>query len=198
MRRNAAVLAGGAIVALAAVVIARSGPSARVTSSVSGKTYSVLKRHDKRGAADSLAKLDLSCRGFLDAALAMYPTDARLLNIERRWNGTLSEATSQDVGYSVDKGSVHLCVRNSATGALEPHNTAMFVLLHELAHLATDTYGHPPEYWDNFRFLLEIAELTGYYSYEDFGESQVEYCGKTMGPSPLSCVKTGACGSQLA
>ena len=36
----------------------------------------------------------------------------------------------------------------------------MFVALHELTHLATTDIGHTPQYWQNFKFILEnIYEL---------------------------------------
>jgi hypothetical protein len=100
------------------------------------------------------------------------------------------------VAYSMSKKSIHVCVRRPG-GGLESENTTMFVLLHELAHISTDRYGHSPQFWSNMRFLLELAEVTGSYAYQDFDNEVVTYCGRKLAASPLSCVKNRACRSEL-
>lgn len=168
-----------------------------VHSEVTNKQYYVKNMEGAGAVADRLAFMELRIREFLHKALEYAPGDARLENIRRRWNGTLAETPSdQDVAYSISKDAISVCVR-SPTGALESENTSMFVLLHELAHLATDEYGHPPEFWNNMRFLLEVAEVTGAYKYEDYDGRRVTYCGRRLAGSPLACVKSGACKSEL-
>lgn len=171
----------------------------RVRSEVTGKTYRVKNVPDAQMVADRLAALEVRLNKFLLDAKALAPGDARLANICKRWDGTLSEVEhDQDVAYSMGKDSVSVCVRSSAQGALESENTSMFVLLHELAHVATDQYGHDNTFWDNMKFLLEIAEATGFYTYQDFEASSASYCGRPLESSPMTCVKTGACTSSLA
>jgi hypothetical protein len=170
-----------------------------VRSAVTGKMYKVKNVPDAQTVADRLAALEVRLVQFLKDASARAPGDARLANIRKRWDGTLSEVEhDKDVAYSMAKDSVSVCVRSSAQGALESENTSMFVLLHELAHVATDEYGHCSKFWDNMKFLLEIAEATGFYAYQDFEASSDSYCGRPLESSPLTCVKTGACTSSLA
>ena len=169
-----------------------------VRSDLTGKKYLVKNLPGAQRVADRLAFMELRIKDFLGKAEAYAPGDPRLENIRRRWNGTLAETKNDsDVAYSVGKDSVFVCVR-AEDGSLESENTCMFVLIHEFAHLATDEYGHPPEFWGNMRFLLELAEVTGAYSYEDFDAQLTSYCGRTLAASPLSCVKNGACVSSLA
>lgn len=190
------------VVALAvtawSIALAWPRSTVAVPSSVNGKQYSVRNRPDAQRVADRLASLELRVRDFLDRAERRAPGDPRLANIRRRWNGTLSETTEDtDVAYSLDKGSISVCVRRPEDGQMDSENTAMFVLLHELAHIATDTYGHKAEFWANMRFLLELAEVTGSYTYEDFDSQTSSYCGKPLRDSPLTCVKTQQCQSEL-
>ncbi len=171
-----------------------------VTSDLTGKRYHVKNLPGAEAVADRLAFMELRVRDFLDKAQSYAPGDHRLTNIARRWNGTLSETPNdEDVAYSVAKDSISVCVRSQGGGAvaLEPENTTMFVLIHELAHIGTDKYGHPPEFWSNMRFLLELAEATKSYSYQDFDSETMTYCGRKLAASPLSCVKNGACSSEL-
>ena len=61
----------------------------------------------------------------------------------------------------------------------------MFVALHEMGHVITESIGHTQEFWDNFRYLLEKAIALGVYSKEDFKNNPREYCGTQITDSPL-------------
>ena len=162
-----------------------------------GKAYRVKPLPDAAQAADRLAELEARLWAFLEAAEAAAPGDSRLENVRSRWNGTLAETPDgKDIAYSIGKDSVYVCVRR-ADGRLDDVNTCMFVLVHELAHLATDAWGHPQEFWTNMKFLLELAEHVGAYAYQDFEATATTYCGRLLGGSPLACLKAGTCESEL-
>lgn len=162
-----------------------------------GKSYRVKRAPDAAAVAERLAALELKLRAFLEAADDAFPGDARVANIRARWNGTLSEvARPGDVAFSLNKQDVHVCVR-SPGGGLEPMNTTVYILLHELAHVATDAYGHPPVFWTNFRWVLEAAERLGVYAYEDFDAVEKTYCGHVLGNNVMGCVRRKECRSLL-
>ena len=168
----------------------------RLRSAVTDRAYSVRNLPGAQQVADRLATLETRMARFLVAATARFPDDPRIHNIKKRWNGTLAETdTDSNVAYSLSKTAVHVCVRGK-NGELQDANTCTFVLLHEFAHVANDTWGHPPEFWEAMRFLLELAELTGFYQYDDHSGTTL-FCGRELGVSPLACVKTGACTSAL-
>lgn len=184
-------------VAVATVVFFWPRKLVWVRSAVNGKEYRVKPLPDAADAADRLAQLEIRLRDFLDAADRIAPGDRRLVNVRDRWNGTLAETPGgKDIAYSIGKDSVYVCVRDAA-GALDDVNTCMFILVHELAHLATDDWGHVPQFWTNMKFMLELAEKTGAYKYQDFEAGLVTYCGRPLGGSPLSCIKNGTCQSEL-
>ena len=148
----------------------------------SGKTYRVKQAPGQELVAERLDILSTKLHAFLDAA---------------RWTGTLSETErSDDIAYSLNKRDVHVCIR-SDLDTIETMNTCMYVLLHEIAHVATDSFGHEPEFWRNFRWFLEVAEKLGVYAYEDFDVKQTTFCGHTLGNNVLSCVKRKRCESLL-
>ena len=189
------VLAIAVVVALAVLLWPRR--LVWVTSPLTAKSYRVKPLPDRQAAADRLAEMELRLRAFLDAAEALVPGDARIQNVRRRWNGTLAETPGgDDIAYSIGKDSVYVCVRDAA-GRIDDLNTSMFVLVHELGHVATDDWGHPPVFWRNMKFLLELAERTGLYVYQDFDKGKVTYCGRQLGGSPLTCIKNGTCGSEI-
>ena len=180
-----------------AVYVAWPRRMAYVHSHVTGKAYLVKNLPNSQAVADRLALMEHRVRDFLHKAKAHAPGDRRLHNIRMRWNGTLTETSEdKDVAYSIGKGAISICVR-SPSGGLVDENSCMFVLLHELAHVATDTYGHEHRFWPNMKFLLELAERTGSYTYQDFERTETSYCGIPLTSSPLSCVKNATCKSEL-
>lgn len=182
---------------LAVCVMFRSRDMVGMQSNVTGKQYSVRKAPDSQAMADRLATLEQRLHQLLDGADSVVPGDPRIAAIRRKWDGTLAEVEASDeVAFSVDKASIHVCLRNSA-GAIEDLNTSMFVLLHELAHVATPAYGHTDEFWANMRFLLELAERLRLYVYENYDAAATTFCGHPLGASPLTCVKDSSCQSTL-
>lgn len=132
----------------------------------------------------------------INAFLDAHPGDAKIQRIRQRWNGTLREtpAHESDIAYSVGKDVVYLCARDRETGELELLNDSMYVALHELAHIATREYGHTPAFWDTFRYLLELADASGHYTYS---EHPGKYCGMPLGANIMTCVRNGSCPSLL-
>lgn len=172
------------------------------TAQVHGVTYSVRARRNSRDtkkAAKMLHLLSQRLQRFIDEARDMMPDDERIENIHKRWSGTLKETGGGDeeIAYSLNKRTIHICIR-TATGIIEDPEVAMYVLLHEAAHVATNTYGHTPTFWTNFRFLLELAEQLGMYKYKDFTHQRTTYCGHQLGRNVMHCVKSQQCESTLS
>jgi hypothetical protein len=162
-----------------------------------GKMYWVRAEGDRRSAAEHLAELEGRVNRFVEfLKQSRHAQEPRVKNVIRRWSGSLSEVGpvyTGEAAYSLNKTDVKVCIRDSS-GRLQDHNTGMFVMLHELAHLAEDTYGHGESFWDTFRFLLTIAiEEAGVYEYQGFEQSPVEYCHHVIRSNPYTCVKRGSC-----
>ena len=103
----------------------------------------------------------------------------------------ISETTpdAKYTSYSVNKGEkIVMCIRNKKTVNQDiiNLNTLMFVALHETAHLMTKSVGHHPEFWDNFRILINIAidSKVGVYKEVDFNLYPEPYCGMTINSVP--------------
>lgn len=180
------------------MVASRGSGAITVVSSVNGKAYRVLPRPDAQLAADALARLENKIRDFLDRADRIAPGDKRLANIRGRWSGTLTEIDgSNNIAYSTSKRDVSICVRDPS-GAIDDPDNSMFVLLHEISHIANDDWGHADSFWADFQWILEVAERVGAYRYRGFEDAPQTYCGKTLSSSPLTCVKTGTCTPSFA
>ena len=89
-----------------------------------------------------------------------------------------------------------MCVWDKVTGQLENPEAAKFILVHELAHVSSTTWGHDKQFWANFKALLEMAEILG--AYNDQGHTPDKtYCGHRIGRSPAACVLKKTCDSAL-
>ena len=88
--------------------------------------------------------------------------------------------------YSVNKGQeIKLCLIDPKTKQpITDLNTTMFVLIHELAHIMTKQIGHPPEFWNNMKILLQHASNLGIYTYINYRETPVWYCGEYVNDTP--------------
>jgi hypothetical protein len=161
-----------------------------------GQKYLVQDLPEKQGAAEMLAdikaKMDKVKNFYAQEEFATDPT-AKLL-VERYNPQSIMEnsMTSPDTSYSENKGEkIVLCLRdklNPPGYPLVDENTVMFVVLHEMAHLMTaslSTGKHTPEFWANFRRLLQDASQMGIYQPVNYSHSPVSYCGMEITDSPL-------------
>lgn len=89
--------------------------------------------------------------------------------------------------YSVNKGEkLFFCIRSKKNNeTLVDKNVMLFVAIHELSHLMTEEIGHPPDFWNNFRFLLKVAVDIKVYNYINFNAYPKDYCGTQITDTPL-------------
>jgi hypothetical protein len=52
------------------------------------------------------------------------------------------------------------------------------VLLHELSHIGTDSIGETEEFWENFKYLIKVADW--YDMYNPINYDQISYAFHTM------------------
>tara|TARA_B100001758_G_scaffold230529_1_gene226283 strand:+ start:1969 stop:2625 length:657 start_codon:yes stop_codon:yes gene_type:complete len=159
----------------------------KVTSTIDNKKYYVQDKDDSQEAANLIAKI----RAKLDILIAhlnkSYPNDKRtiLLNSNYREN-SLKEGVDDPryTSYSINKGEqIVLCLRNN--DKLMDINTMMFVVLHEMGHLSSESIGHTDEFWENFKWILEESINIGIYIKQEFNKKPIEYCGMSITSSPL-------------
>jgi hypothetical protein len=106
-----------------------------------------------------------------------------------RWfSCNLRETSSADtaVASTVDKGrEIKICIRNGPN-SFEDINTALFVMLHELAHIMSISKDHTIEFFNNFSYITHLASYLGIYKPENFAEKPKTYCGFQIKTTPCS------------
>ena len=98
-----------------------------------------------------------------------------------------------NTSYTENKKHLVLCLRkkqadNNGLYNLHDINTMMFVVIHELAHMMNNGFGHtdgPRGFWSLFRFMLENAVEAGVYTPVDYSKHPIVYCGLLLSYNPL-------------
>lgn len=167
-------------------------PLISVKSNVDGKEYRVRDLPDKQFAADLLAKLRIKLTDLTNYLEQKFPDKQQVKMMVSNFRSDphrFIEATpdATHTSYSINKGQeIHLCLRHrsGANESIVDENVMVFVALHELAHVCTESIGHGPDFWNNFGWLLKEAEAKGIYRYTDFKAQPVSYCGMSITDSP--------------
>lgn len=160
----------------------------KITSSVDNEKYTVQIKDDSKEAANLIAKIKQRIITLIEHMEKTFGiSDERVANLKNNFRpDRLKEGVTTPgyTSYSVNKGEqIVLCLRNK--DSLVDINTMMFVVLHEMAHLASVSIGHTEEFWNNFRWILEESINIGIYVKQDFEKKSVEYCGMDITSSPL-------------
>jgi hypothetical protein len=159
-----------------------------------GRQYDMQNLPNKEEAVRLMASIKSNLMKLRDhyssePALAADPPVKRFL--ERFSTDVFMEndMQSKDTSYSENKGQkIVVCLRDKTKAPHYPlidQNTIMFVVLHEMAHLMTETIGHTQEFWTNFRRILGDAVQIGIYQQVNYASKPTPYCGMTITDSPL-------------
>lgn len=167
-------------------------PTTYVTSTVDGKSYKVRDMRDKQQAADLMAHIRIKLTKLCDEMERKYPDKPQVKQMVRNFRSDPSrfiESTPDEehTSSTVNKGeSIHMCLRqrDGPDESLVNENVMMFVALHEMAHICTESIGHGPDFWNNFGWLIKEAETLQLYRYTDFSAHPVSYCGVYITDSP--------------
>jgi hypothetical protein len=167
-------------------------PLVPVKSTIDGRTYKVRDLPDKQEAANLMATVRIKLTKLCSLLEQKYPDKDQVKRIAKNFRddpNRFMESTpdASHTSYSVNKGEeIHLCLRQRAGGneSLVDENVMVFVGIHELGHVCTESVGHGPDFWNNFGWLLKEAEAAGIYRYTDFQAHPVAYCGVNITDSP--------------
>ena len=168
-----------------------------IVSNVDDQEYLVRNLPDKQEASDLMANININLKKLIASVNKIERqenfTDENLEDIKRLTKnyreGNISESNpgNKYTSYSINKGEkIVFCIRSKdGLDTLVELNIMMFVAIHELGHLMTQSIGHGQDFWDNMTFLLKEAIDIGVYEKQDYFKYPVEYCGTTINDSPL-------------
>lgn len=171
-----------------------------VRSDIDGNNYLVRDQADKQSASNFLARLNKNIHGITEY---MYnklnnPSFAQtkryqefkpyILQLrDKIQNVSIKESPSGSsyTSYTVNKGEqIIFCIRTKTLSSLlnnsnniHDFNLVMYVMLHEISHVACPEYDHTPLFKKIFKFICEEAIEMGIYKKVDYENNPLEYCG---------------------
>lgn len=155
-----------------------------IISNIDKKKYLVREEEDNKQAANILSKINKDAQLLVDKLIKNYPNDKPILRLYNKYKPNRiheTPKTSKFTSYSVNKGKhLYLCIRNKKNSTFEKYNILLYVVIHELAHIMSESIGHTPEFWSNFKFLLKKAIEYNIYKYENYKDAPQSYCGLTI------------------
>lgn len=172
----------------------------KICNELDGRCYNIHLKYDNTDDASKLlAELNIFAIKFLRHLRNKYiwqyhPNDEAKSVIEfllSNYNpdGIIENAPVGSVNTSFvdNKGEIlAICLREKASGKNKFHkmHDLQFVVLHEMSHMATESFGHQKEFWINFKFLLKEAEEAGLHSPINYKKNNMVYCSLTVDYSP--------------
>lgn len=163
-----------------------------VKSDIDNREYLVMNLDDKQQASNMLGKIVKNVETlilYLNNNKQSNPKYTKNIEIltQKMQNAYIAEGANDGIytSYSVNKGEqLIFCIRSRKTkNKIHDLNLMMYVVLHEMAHVASPTWGHDSEFKHIFAFLAQTAIQLKLYEKIDFQNNPVEYCGLTINSS---------------
>lgn len=161
-----------------------------VKSDINSKSYLVRDMPDKQNAANMLAKIDMNMKKLSDYLYKNKKKFPKHIKHIEQLNTKLKKSKIQEstdnglyTSYSVNKGEqLVFCLRSRENNSDKLHdlNLLMYVVLHEMSHVACPEFGHTDLFKDIFEFIAQQAVEIGIYKKIDFNNDNREYCGLTI------------------
>ncbi len=182
------------VLALAATMYSKSEAANLkcIIATKDGQKYCIRDREDLPEAANLMADVSDKMKKLVNHLRTNFPHKEQAKRIVTAFPGiSIVETlpTSELTAYTENKGDkIAMCLNKSKKEGdkrlIDP-NTLCFVALHELSHVGTESEGHEPEFWNNFKFVLQEAEKIGIYRPVDYKKEPASYCGDHLTDNPL-------------
>lgn len=164
-----------------------------VKSDIDSNLYLVRDQEDKQLAANLLSKIWINMQKldkYLFENKDKYPKYEKYIKQmnEKLKKSKIQESTDNGVytSYSINKGEqLIFCLRSRKQNNNKLHdlNLLMYVVLHEMAHVACPEFGHTDLFKRIFAFLATEAIKLNIYEKIEFRTDNREYCGLTISDS---------------
>ena len=157
-------------------------------STVDNEEYFVRNVEDKSIAANTLATIKNNIKKLvlhLKNNISNHENEKEYINnlVKRTKQINIMETPNDEknTSYTINKGEkIVICLRSKLLSEIHDINTIMYVVIHELAHVACPEYGHTPLFKKIFIFLLKESHKIGIYIPIDYRKKPQDYCGMTI------------------
>lgn len=167
-----------------------------VKSDIDGRYYLVRDLDDKQQASNILARIRQNIERLISSMenrknekdMVAYRDYIEQLSYRIQYV-TIIESTEDSIytSYTVNKGEqIVFCLRSRRSkDRMHDINLMMYVVLHEISHIACPEYGHTNLFKKIFAFITNEAVKLGIYHKIDFENRPEEYCGMMITESVI-------------
>lgn len=164
-----------------------------IRSDIDNQYYLVRDLDDKQKSSNILAKIKkniFKLTKYVYSSIKKYPKMEQYIKQlnTRIQNVIITESTfnSSYTSYSVNKGEqIVFCIRTKGKYKIHDINLLMYVVIHEMAHVACPEIGHTPLFTKIFEFLCYRAIEINIYKKIEFKKFPKEYCGMIVDESVI-------------
>jgi len=175
----------------------------RKCNSIDGRCYRVSTKFDPDtldDASELLAKLNEFSIKLIRHMRDTYLWDSKSAPYKRKItdfllhnynpSSIIENVPKGDVNtsYVENKGKVFaICLREKLSGLNKfiPMHSLEFVVIHEMAHMASRGIGHKHEFWINFKILLQEANRIGLHRPVNYKKHPIIYCSLKVDYNPF-------------
>jgi hypothetical protein len=181
-----------AIAAATAYILVQSQtnplPQGLVYVTVGDRAYAVRDVTGMQERAEFLSLMYARNMILLDYLAENHPSDERTVRLLASSPEIREvESSAPQAGYTDNKGdAIALCLKDGDYDQAQKAEALYFVMLHELAHVATVEEQHPPIFWENFNWIQEQAIRAGVYTYVNYEDAPVDICGLNLNENPCT------------
>jgi hypothetical protein len=151
------------------------------------------KNHANRKREDELiVKINITLDQFVDKLSIQFPQDERVGRLRLRYKKSSLMQSKDHNTYTINKHQIMMCVRDYSKDQQlhDDFNLLIFVAIHELGHVMSESAHHTDEFWANFKFLLRNAAEMGFYNPVDYAFDSKNYCMMQVNDNPYFYQRT--------
>ena len=151
------------------------------SSSSSGRTHANRKRED-----EIIVKINITLDQFVEKLSIKFPDDERVERLRLRYKKSSLMQSDDHNTYTINKRQIMMCVRDYSKDQQlhDDFNLLIFVAIHELGHVMSESAHHTDEFWANFKFLLRNAAEMSFYNPVNYAFDSKNYCMMEVNDNP--------------
>ena len=139
-----------------------------------------------------IVQINVTLDRFVEQLSIRFPDDDRVKRLRLRYKKSSLLQSDDHNTYTINKHQIMMCVRDYSKDQ-EVHddfNLLIFVAIHELGHVMSESAHHTDEFWANFKFLLRNAAEMGFYKPVDYAFDGKKYCMMEVNDNPYFYQRT--------
>ena len=151
-----------------------------LSNTKSKKINNKLKKNNNKND-EIISKIKMKIKFLIENLKKLYPKHKGIQRLPYKiYLYEIPERHKTKTAYVLNKKEIYICIDEN-----KDLNELYFIVLHELAHIITDSVGHKNGFWVNFRLILRLSIKLNLYKFKNYKRNPKYYCNKLINNTPL-------------